>query len=190
MGSSSTTRTLFGKGDEGSGISSSSASSSSVLGNGSLTVNVLPLPGVLATSMLPSRARTSPSVIESPKPKPSELTSTAARSNGRNTRLSVSSSIPMPVSPTSTVSVPAVYADLRLTAPAFVNFIALVSRLLSIRSILSGSPFTMTSVPVEHASKAKALSLALRENSSVTSDRKRDRQNGTSTRVSLASFIL
>ena len=110
IGSSSTTRTFLGNIVIVLWSDLSSSTNSFVSGKGSSSLNTLPLPSVLSTSIFPSKTLINPLVRKSPKPKPSELTSCAARSNGANILFIVSSSIPIPVSLISIRSFPSEYS--------------------------------------------------------------------------------
>ncbi|CDB10049.1 unknown [Bacteroides sp. CAG:633] len=120
MRSSSISNTLFNAGLSGSGCLTSSATGTSVScfsGNacfllsasllftgkmGIRTVNVLPLPGTLSTSILPSSSCTSMRTMESPKPNPSFPCAPGKRVNSWKMRSRSAGSMPFPVSDTAT----------------------------------------------------------------------------------------
>ena len=191
MLSSSTTSTCLGSIVADCTGSSSVSGSPVVSERGNDRRNVVPLPGRLSTSMLPSSTFTRAFVIKSPRPKPSEFISCAARSNGRKTRSNVSSSIPIPVSPTSTYNLPAMYSVWKRIVPDRVNLMAFVSRLSNICSNLSASPLTVISPTfLCRCSNSKARPPALRAYSFDMLSSKLFRRKGTSLRVSLVSLIL
>ena len=121
----------------------SSSNNSSVSGKGNTSLKTLPSPGLLSTSIVPSRTFTNPLVRKSPRPKPSEFTFCAARSNGANILFNVSSSIPIPVSLISINNFPSLYLERKSIEPDGVNLMALVNRLSNICSNLSASPITV-----------------------------------------------
>ena len=188
IGSSSTTSTFLGSINIWLSCLSSSAGSS-VSGKGNSSLNTLPLPSSLSTSIVPSKTFTKPFVRNNPRPNPSELIFCAARSNGAKILFSVSSSIPIPVSLISIFSFPSEYLEWKLTVPDGVNFMAFVSKLARTCSNLSASPFTVKLQFSCTAYKIKALEIALRENSSEIRLRKRFRSNGISLRKSPTSLI-
>ena len=175
IGSSSTTRTFLGNIVIVLWSDLSSSTNSSVSGKESSSLNMLPLPSTLSTSIFPSKTLINPLVRKSPKPNPSELTFCAARSNGANILFSVSSSIPIPVSLISIRSFPSEYSEWKLTLPLEVNLIAFVSRLAKTCSSLSASPFTITFDPLCSEYKIRPFEVALRENSSEIRCKKRSR---------------
>ncbi len=154
---------------------------------------MVPCPSVLDMDISPSIRATMRRTMDNPSPAPPCLRDTTSSTwvNGSKMVASMSSGMPMPVSSTSTVSVPlppgprgVSYRARSRTWPRSVNFTALPTMFSSIWRMRTGSPSRPGGTPSAVASSTMFLRSASGRSTDCTSCASAAKSNGSSRMVS------